>query len=113
MRLAAIILFLSGAALAKGPATCKAASPGLTSHAKVTCAEAQKTALAKVRDAKVQSRELEEETGKLVYSFDLKRNGRSGIEEVQVDAKTGAIVSMSHESSASEAAEQRNEKSQH
>ncbi len=113
MMLAATILFLSGAALAKGPAACKEASLGLTSQAKVTCAQAQKKALKKVPQAKVESRELEEENGKLVYSFDLKRKGRSRIEEVQVDARTGAVISMRHESPVSEATEQRNEKSQH
>jgi uncharacterized membrane protein YkoI len=86
-------------------AACKEAAPGLAAKAKVSCADAQKTALARVPKAKVKSAELEEENGKLVYSFDLKQQGKPGIEEVQVDAVSGQIVSVEHESAKSEAAE--------
>jgi len=47
------------------------------------------------------------EDGKLVFSFDLKVRGRPGVEEVQVDARTGAIVSVEHESAAAEAKEKK------
>ena len=45
------------------------------------------------------------EDGKLVYSFDIKVPARSGIEEIQVDAKTGALVKQEHEGPKAEAAE--------
>ena len=55
--------------------------------------------------------ELEDENGKLIYSYELKVPGRSGIEEVNVDAKTGAVVNTEHETPASERGEAKQEKS--
>ena len=95
---------ISGAASAQ-TAACKEGAPGLAAKAKVSCADAQKTALARVPHASVRSAELEEENGKLVYSFDLKRMGMAGIEEVQVDAVSGQVVSVEQESAKDEAAE--------
>jgi uncharacterized membrane protein YkoI len=45
----------------------------------------------------VQEIELEQEHGSLVWSFDLAVPGKPGIEEVNVDAVTGKIVSVEHE----------------
>jgi hypothetical protein len=59
---------------------------------------ARATALAKVPNGKIQTAELEREHGKLIYSFDIRVPGKSGIEEVQVDAVNGKVVSMVHES---------------
>jgi uncharacterized membrane protein YkoI len=109
MRIVALIVALSGMAVAAPAVTCKEEKPGLAAKAKITCADAEKAALAKVPGAKVKSRELEEEKGKLVYSFDLKQKGKSGIEEVQVDAVTGEVVSVEHESPKDEAKEKRGE----
>ncbi len=69
----------------------------LAREAKITKAEATKTALAQVPGAKVRSSEIEREKGKLIYSFDLKVAGKSGIEEINVDAMTGAVVAREHE----------------
>jgi uncharacterized membrane protein YkoI len=55
----------------------------------------------------VVSHELEREHGRLVYSYDIRVAGRSGIEEVQVDARTGRIVSHVHETPADERREAR------
>lgn len=81
--------------------------PELQPRAKVTCAEARKTALRKLggKGLRVKSAELEEENGKLVYSFDVQSKGKSGVDEVQVDAITGEVVSVKHESAADEAKE--------
>jgi hypothetical protein len=110
MRLHAIaaLVLLSGAAMA-GPATltCKEAAKGLSAKAKISCDDARRTALAKVPGAGVKSAEIEEEHGKLVYSFDLKTKSKDGIAEVQVDAATGEIVSVEHEDAKSEAAEKK------
>lgn len=70
----------------------------LLKEAKITEAAARQTALAKVPGGKVTESELEKEDGKLVWSFDIKVAGKSGIEEVQVDAITGEVVAVEHES---------------
>ena len=43
--------------------------------------------------------------GKLIYSFDIKVAGKSGIEEVAVDAMTGKVLAVKHESPKQEAKE--------
>jgi hypothetical protein len=79
--------------------TCSAVSaaeapdPALQAQAKVTEAEAQHTALAKVRHGKIKDGELEMEHGKLVWSFDIAKPKTSSITEIQVSAITGKIVS--------------------
>ncbi len=78
----------------------------LKAAAKVSEADAAKTALAKVPGSTVKSSELEREDGKLIYSFDLATKGKSGIDEVHVDAITGAIVGkVEHENAKAEAKE--------
>jgi len=95
------------------------ASPALASKssdaakAKVTLEQARKTALRAVPNAKVKAEELEREHGKLVYSFDLQVPGKPGIEEVQVDAMSGKVVSHQHESAEQERKEQEQEKQEH
>ncbi|MBS2024662.1 MAG: PepSY domain-containing protein [Deltaproteobacteria bacterium] len=90
----------------------KEAKPGLRAKAKVTYEAAQKAALAKVPGAEIVEAELEREHGKLVYSFDLKSAGKDGIDEVQVDAKTGAVLSVEHEDAAAEAAERKKDEAE-
>ena len=82
-------------------------SPELQAKAKVTCLAARKSALNKVggKGLRVKSSELEEEGGKLVYSFDVKRKGKPGVDEVQVDALTGEVSAVKHESAKDEAKE--------
>ena len=77
----------------------------LQKEAKVSLADAEATALKAVPGGTVASHELERENGKLIYSFDMKIAGKSGIDEVAVDALTGAMLSKSHESPADEARE--------
>jgi uncharacterized membrane protein YkoI len=62
-----------------------------------------------VPGGKVQSHELEREKGKLIYSYDIKVAGKSGIEEVNVDAMTGEIVAHEHEDAKTEAKEKKAE----
>ncbi|MEP6591196.1 MAG: hypothetical protein ABJC19_08425, partial [Gemmatimonadota bacterium] len=40
---------------------------------------------------------LEREKGKLIWSYDIAVAGKSGIEEVAIDAVTGAMLSKEHE----------------
>lgn len=75
----------------------------LTRIAKVTEAAAAATALAKVPKGTIESVELEREEGKLLYSYDIRVAGKSGIDEVRVDAMTGAVIGKAvHESPAAE-----------
>jgi uncharacterized membrane protein YkoI len=74
----------------------------LMREAKVTRAAATTTALAQVPGAKVRASEIERENGKLIYSFDLKVKGKPGIEEINVDAITGAVIAHEHEGAKAE-----------
>ena len=60
--------------------------------------------------ATVKEAELEAEHGCLVYSFDIGVAGRTGIQEVQVDAGNGKVLSSKHESPKAEAAEKAKDK---
>lgn len=98
------LLLLAPLTAAAAP-TCRGDAALLT-RAKVSCADAQKTALAKVGAGKVKDAELKEEKGKLLYAIDIKKPKTAGIEEVQVDAVTGEVLSVGHEDPKAEAAEQ-------
>lgn len=100
----------ASAQAAKAPAKKEATSQAaLRKEAKITEVEARKTALAAVPGGKVQSHELERENGRLIYSYDIKVAGKSGVEEVNVDAKTGEIVAHEHEDAKAEAKEKKAE----
>lgn len=113
-------LLLTGAAaaalaLAPRPAQAQeiSGSAALKAEAKISGDSARTIALARVPKGKVQSGELEREHGKLVYSFDIMTPGKSGVEEVNVDAMTGTVVARVHESAAAEKREQAAEKKEH
>jgi len=98
----------SGAAKAAGYK--KELPDSLVRVAKVTEATAAATALAKVPKGAIVTVELEREDGKLLYSYDIKVSGKTGIDEVQVDAMTGAIIGkVVHESAAAEKKEEADE----
>ncbi len=80
----------------------------LAKQAKITMAQARATAH-KRASGKIEGEELEKENGKLIYSFDI-RNTKGTITEVQVDAKTGSIVSVEEENKAAEQKEKQAEK---
>jgi len=77
----------------------------LEAQAKVTKADAEKTALAKVPGGKIKEGGIEEENGKLIWSFDIATEGSKDITEVAVDAKTGAVVDVATETPADQAKE--------
>ena len=94
------LLFLPVAVLAVSSlASAKPPTP------RVTEAAARSTALAMVKGGAVKAGELETENRRLIYSFDIAQAGRTGIEEVQISAITGKLVSRHHESPAKEAVE--------
>ena len=79
--------------------------------AKVGREEAARTALAKVPRGKIEAAELEKENGRTVWSFDISNPKSADITEVQVDAVSGKIVSVTIETPQHEAAEAAKEKS--
>jgi len=79
--------------------------PELASRAEVTLEHAQATALASAPGSRLLHAELEEEDGALIYSFDLRLEGETGVKEVHVDAHNGRIVSTEYESVEQEADE--------
>jgi uncharacterized membrane protein YkoI len=84
----------------------KEEAPGLIAKATVTPAQAQAAAQAKVPKGTAKSAEIEQEHGKLVYSFEFTVPGKTGVDEVNVDAKTGKVLGVEHESPEDEAKEQ-------
>jgi len=78
----------------------------LAREATVTEAQAIEAAKKAVPNGRVASIELEREGGKLIYSMDVKTRDKSGIDEVNIDAKTGQMVgAVQHEDAGAEAAE--------
>lgn len=77
----------------------------LAKEAKITRSQAERSALSKVPQGRVTAGELEREHGKLIWSFDIAKPGTRDIDEVQVDAKTGEIVSVQSETPKDQAAE--------
>lgn len=77
----------------------------LAAEAKVSQADAQKTALDQVPNGVVKESELEKEHGRLVWSFDIAVPDSKDIKEVAVDALDGKVVSVETESAEKEAKE--------
>lgn len=79
----------------------------LESQAKISRADAERTALAKVPGGTIKEGGLEKEKGKLVWSFDIAQPGSKNITEIQVDAITGAVLSVDIETPEKEAKEKK------
>lgn len=79
-------------------------------EAKITEDQAKDVALKRYPNATISSTELERERGRLIYSMELKVPGRTGVQEVNVNAITGKLVNVEHESGKAEKAEERKEK---
>ncbi len=77
----------------------------LKAEARVPEARARKIALARVQRGTIKSSELERERGRLIWSFDIATPKSLNITEVQVDAKTGDVVSTAIETPAEQAEE--------
>jgi uncharacterized membrane protein YkoI len=68
------------------------------SEAKLSKADAEKIAMARVPDGTIKESELEKEHGKLQWSFDMATpGGGDEITEVNIDAITGAVISVGKE----------------
>lgn len=82
----------------------------LEGQAKISEVQAREIALGKVPNGKIKTGELEEEKGKLIWSFDISTPGTKDITEVNIDAITGAVIAVDVESASKEAAEAKEEK---
>jgi len=71
----------------------------LEAKAKITKAEAEKIALAQVKNGTVKESELEDEDGLFVWCVDISTPDSKDDTEVLVDAKTGKVVSQKKEAS--------------
>lgn len=99
--LLAAILGLSG-----GCATEKS-SAELQSRARISREQALQIALTKAPGGTLKSGELEEEKGKLIWSFDISVPTSKDITEVSVDAITGDVISVEQETPAQEEKEKK------
>ena len=87
---------------------CKTASKSqLQAEAKVSKADAEKIALAKVPGGAIKESGLERENGKLIWSFDIATPGTKDITEVAVDAITGQVIAVDKETPAQQEAEKK------
>jgi uncharacterized membrane protein YkoI len=77
----------------------------LQAEAKISESTARATALKQVPNGSVKQYELEREGGKLIYSYDISVPGKTGIEEVAINAIDGSIVTHEHETPKKERAE--------
>lgn len=99
---------LSAALLAFGAAGCasgKSEQARLLSQARISQAQAQTIALARVPNGTIKEGDLEKEKGILIWSFDIATPGSPNITEVAVDAHSGQVVSVDVETPAQQAAE--------
>ena len=78
----------------------------LVSKARITEDSARAVALKRVPGT-VQSVELERKRGRLVYEFDIKRNGRQGVTMVDVNAMNGRVTAVAREGAKGRRATQR------
>lgn len=74
----------------------------LAKRAKISEPEAAAVAMKRVPKGKIEGAELEMEGGKFLYSYDLKTPGKSGIDEVHIDAMSGKVIAFVHETPAME-----------
>jgi hypothetical protein len=103
--LACAAALVAAPALLAQPPKITEEKPGLLKKAKISAEAASAAALGRVPGGKIESGEIENEGGKLIYSFDIKVAGKSGIDEVWVDATTGAVLNVAHETPAAETKE--------
>lgn len=107
--LTCLLSFSASAATLKctTPMPAKTPASALAIATKVSMQQARSNALAhlKTKSLRIVSEELEIEQGCLVYSFDIEITGKSGIEEIFVDAGDGKVLLQKHETAKQEAAE--------
>ena len=88
---------LGTAQAAQHPTYKREVPAALLRRAKVSEDSALKIAQARIVGGKVQALELENENGKLIWSWEFAIGGRPGIYECNVDALDAHIVGVEHE----------------
>jgi hypothetical protein len=78
-------------------------------HKKIGMKRAQAIAASHAKGLRLKAKELEHEKGVWIYSFEFK-NRDGSTREVNVNAYTGKIVGIEHETAKSEADEEKGEK---
>ena len=76
--------------------TVKEATPGLLKQAKISSSDAIAAAQAKVPNATLKTAWIQQQEGKLVYAFDFETAGMAGVDQVKVDAMSGAVLAVEH-----------------
>jgi hypothetical protein len=72
-------------------------SRGLLAQARINDADARAVALQRVPGGQIVEADLEEEDGRLLYSYEIRIAGGQRTVEVEIDARTGAVVSEERE----------------
>ena len=110
-KIAGLIVALSAFILFTGEASAQQTNTRfnakLLKQTVITPDQARETALAST-PGNIEEEELEKEHGRLVFSYDI-RTAKGTITEVQIDARTGKVVSTREESKAEEEKERREE----
>jgi len=81
----------------------------LQAEAKISKGEAERIALAHAPNGIIKEGELEREKGRLIWSFDITTPGSRDTTEVNVDAQTGQVVSVTKETPEQEKTEKKEE----
>jgi uncharacterized membrane protein YkoI len=89
---------VSAAQVAPGPVSLQEDRAGLLAQVKVSEANARLIAMQRVPGGRIVEAELEEEGGRLLYSYEIRAANGRDVVEVQIDARTGAVVSEARES---------------
>lgn len=97
-----VTIFAARPASAQAPQYKRDVPDSLAKAATVSEQNATTAAQKKVPKGMIQAMELERENGHLMYSYDFKTPGKSGIDEVNIDANTGKVLHVGHEGPAQE-----------
>ena len=81
----------------------------MQSQAKISKAQAERIALSHAPGGTIKEGELEKENGRLIWSFDISTPGSVDTTEVNVDAQSGQVVSVSKETPVQEKNEKKEE----
>ena len=102
---APLLVLVCLAASAQAKVTIKESSPGLQAKATYPGEKAIEQVGTLLPQGKIVEAELEEEGGRLIYSFDVRTAGKSGIDEVNISAMDGSLIGRDHEGSKAESDE--------
>jgi hypothetical protein len=82
----------------------------LQAQAKIGKSDAERIALAQAPNGTIKEGELEKEKGRLIWSFDITTPGSPDTTEVNIDAQTGQVVSVTRETPEQEKMEKGSQK---